>query len=294
MKILNLGSLNIDKIYEVEHIAKEGETILSNKHAVFHGGKGLNQSIALARAGAMVYHAGYIGTDGNTLRETLSEAGVYVDLISQIEDVSGHAIIQIDQYGQNSIIVHGGANQLVSKDYIDEVLAKFEAGDMLLLQNEVTNAAYAMTQAKKKGMLVALNPSPITRELLAYPFHQVDYLILNEVEGAALSGVEQFEEMVSVLHQKFPNTAIVLTIGINGVLYQDRSQSLQHDAYLVDAVDTTAAGDTFCGYFLASIAKNTNEVAIALELASKASALAVSTKGASNSIPTLEKVLRFV
>lgn len=293
MKIINLGSLNFDKVYDVPHFVSEGETILGLGYAEFLGGKGLNQSLALARAGAEVYHAGAIGPDGDPLRECLVESGVNVQYLQQIETVSGHAIIQ-NAGGQNCIIVYGGSNQCVTKEYIASVLKNFAPGDVLLLQNEVSNVPFAIEEAKRLGLKVAFNASPITAELLSYPLDQVDYFIINEVEGKALAATQEsdYEAILAALVARFPKATVVLTVGENGVLYQSGEKKARHKCYKVKVADTTAAGDTFCGYFLAGTAMGLSVEEI-LKQASMAGAIAVSKHGASTSIPVRSEVEAF-
>ncbi len=293
MRILNLGSLNYDKVYEMDHFIQEAETLLCKDYGEFLGGKGLNQSLALARAGAEVYHAGAIGTDGDLLKDCLDAAGVDTRYLQKKDTVSGHAIIQRSK-GQNCIIVYGGANRCISREYITEVLADFGPGDLLLLQNEIPNVDFAIEQAKARGMEVAFNASPITEEILNYPLSLVDYFIINEVEGKALSEInsDDYEEIITALAEKFPAAAIVLTVGEHGVLYQRGNEKLKQAVFKVPVVDTTAAGDTFCGYFLTCIAKGLS-VREALRIAGQAGALAVSRDGAAASIPTWSEVQQF-
>ena len=137
MKILNFGSINIDYVYSVDHIVQPGETIKGLDRNVFCGGKGLNQSIALANAKADVTHAGLIGEDGGMLLEALNAAEVHTDLIKTVKGSSSHTVIQVDRSGQNSILFFAGDNLAIKEDYIDEVIEKFEPGDYLLLQNEI-------------------------------------------------------------------------------------------------------------------------------------------------------------
>ena len=294
MKILNLGSLNIDKVYSVPHFVGAGETLSSTKMETFSGGKGLNQSIALARAGATVYHAGAIGEDGEGLRQLMADAGVHTDYLQTLPVVTGHAVIQLTPKGQNCIIISAGANGELTEAYIDSALSNFEAGDLLLVQNETNNVPYAIRRAKEKGMKVAFNASPISEALLQYPLEMVDYYLINEVEGKALAGEEAKtnEEILAALKKRFPAAAIVLTVGKDGVLYQFGEERASHGIYDVPVADTTAAGDTFCGYFLACTAKGL-PAAEALRMASLASSLAVSKKGAANSIPTWSEVEQF-
>ena len=294
MRILNFGSLNIDKVYSVDHFVRAGETILCTDMNIFCGGKGLNQSVALARAGAEVYHAGAIGTDGGLLREQLASSGAHLDYLQTLDMPSGHTALQVTPDGQNCIIVCAGSNARLTKDYIDRVLADFGPGDVMLVQNEVSNVPYMIRQAKARGLQVAFNASPITDSILSYPLELVDYYLINETEGRALSGCEatDYETILAALHEKFPAAAIVLTVGADGVLYQHGDERYAHGIYRVQAVDTTAAGDTFCGFFLASLARGLS-VPQALENASLASALAVSRPGACGSIPTWSEMEAF-
>lgn len=291
MKILSLGSLNIDLVYSVSHINLEGETISAKERETKQGGKGLNQSVALARAGAEVYMAGCVGADGRDLVETLRQAGADVGFIREVSDSSGHAIIQLADSGANSIIIYGGANLRITPEMIDETLDHFAPGDYILLQNEISNVDYAIRAAKDRGMKVAFNPSPISEELLSYPLELVDLFILNELEGQTLSGVESEKgsEVMASLIKKFPQATIVLTLGEKGAMYHGNGQDLTCPAHKVSVVDTTGAGDTFCGYFLACTMKGMAP-RVALETATQASALAIGKKGAAVSIPTLAQV----
>lgn len=290
MNIINFGSLNIDRVYNVESFVRAGQTVSSLGFNTFCGGKGLNQSIAAARAGATVIHAGAIGPDGEMLEACLRDSGVDVSALGHLSTATGHAIIQVDPSGQNCIIVTGGANTELTTEYIDSVLAQGQPGDIVLLQNEVNNLPYIMENAHRLGFRLAVNPSPITPELLKAPFELVDWLILNEIEGAEIAGrTGSNAEILETLHAKYPSTAIVLTLGSDGVLYQDKEQTASERCFPVKAVDTTAAGDTFCGYFLTGCMEGL-PVDECLTLASKAAAIAVTRAGASTSIPMRSEV----
>ena len=290
MKILNFGSLNIDNVYSVDHFVKPGETLSSDSLSVFCGGKGLNQSLALARAGADVYHAGMAGRDGAMLLDVMEKSGVHIQYVKITEGATGHAIIQVNRSGQNCILLYGGANQQVTEEFAEEVLSHFDKGDWLLLQNEISSVGSIIKAAKRKGMTVVLNPSPMNEKILEMPLELVDYFILNEVEAAGLCGCEQTEKMADELRNKFPGAKIVLTLGSKGAVYQDEDIRAAHGIYNVPVVDTTAAGDTFTGYFIEQISGGGSPEK-ALELASKASSLAVSRKGAEPSIPLMDEVL---
>lgn len=294
MRILNLGSLNFDKVYDVPHFVGAGETILASNYSEFLGGKGLNQSLALGRAGADITHAGAVGPDGQPLIDALSENNVHTALIQKVDTVSGNALIQCVN-GQNCIIVYPGANHCITEEYIDRVVSEFSAGDILLLQNEISCGDYAITRAKEQGMYVAFNASPITPSLFEFPLDLVDCFLINEVEGKALvqTDTDDYEVVLDLLQAKYPNAAVVLTLGGEGVYYKDAQQTIHYPAYKVPVVDTTAAGDTFTGFFLMAIARDIPKWE-ALRLATAAGALAVTQKGAANSIPVLEDVLRFI
>lgn len=295
MKILNLGSLNIDRTYTVRNFVQPKETISALHYEEFCGGKGLNQSVALARAGAEVYHAGAVGTDGFILYDMLETSGVHVKYLKRLDGASGHAVIQVDESGQNNIIICGGTNRRIEKDYIDEVIAEFEEGDMLVLQNEISNVPYAMEAAKKKGMKIAYNPAPMNEDVFECNLSLVDYFIVNEVEGRLLAGIESDkpEDIMGALKEKYPDAAFVLTLGENGSYYFDKNETHYQSIYKVDVVDTTGAGDTFTGFFLASIAKGF-DIPRALRKASAASAIGVGRKGAAQSIPNSNETVNFL
>lgn len=295
-KVLNYGSLNIDYVYNVEHFVRPGETTLSQGRNVFCGGKGLNQTIALARAGAQVYHAGAIGReDGGILLDIMEQSGVHTDFVFRRDCPSGHTFIQVDAGGQNCILLFGGSNRTQTKEEIADVLSHFSAGDYLILQNEVNLVDEMMRAAKARGMIVVLNPSPMDAAIADLPLELCDYLLLNEVEAGDLCGANtNAQELLAAVCAKFPKTAIVLTLGGDGCIYKspDMAQPISQGIFRVPVVDTTAAGDTFTGYFIHGIScgKTPEE---ALELASKASAIAVSRSGAAPSIPTAAEVTAF-
>lgn len=293
MKILNYGSLNFDRVYDVPHFAQAQETVLSSGYGEFLGGKGLNQSVALARAGARVYHLGAVGRDGDPFISRLREEGVDTEFLDRLDTVSGHAVIQ-NADGQNCIIVCSGSNGMVSRDRIREAVGQFEAGDLLLLQNEMANAGYCIKCAKDRGMKVAFNASPVTAQLKDYPLECVDIFLVNEVEARALAMTKEtdYDAVLERMGDRFPNAAIVMTVGADGVLYREAGRTLRRDAYRVPVVDTTAAGDTFCGYFIAGLAEGL-EIGENLRRATAAGALAIGRKGASNSIPSRRQVEAF-
>lgn len=292
MKILNFGSLNLDKVYTVPHFVAPGETLSAARLETFCGGKGLNQSIALARAGAEVWHAGCVGkADGGMLTDALAAAGVDVSLVRRLDCPTGHAVIQVDAAGQNSILLFGGANQAVTPEQVDAALDRFAPGDILVLQNETNCLRELLEGAGARGMTVALNPSPMTPDLLELPLDKVGWFFVNEVEAAQICGGETEEKCLDLMLERWPGSRVVLTLGSRGCVYADASRRVARPACRVKAVDTTAAGDTFSGFFLARIAAG-DAVEDALDTATRAAAIAVGRKGASGSIPTLDEVAR--
>jgi ribokinase len=286
MRVLNFGSLNVDHVYRVEHIVRPGETLGSGSYARFPGGKGANQSVALARAGAAVWHAGKLGPESAWLRDRLAADGVRTEFLRVGEEPGGHAIIQVEEgSGQNSIVLFGGANQSISGEQIDEALAAFSPGDVLLLQNEINATAELIRRGHAAGLRVCLNPAPMDDSVLAFPLELLDLLVVNEHEGAALAGTADPASLLDVLATRYPRTRICLTLGAAGVVFRDVSgETFRQAGQRVAAVDTTAAGDTFIGYFLAAeLAGKT--VPEALADACAAAALSVTRPGAMDSIP---------
>ena len=295
MKILVFGSLNIDHVYQVHHFVQPGETLASDSLQRFSGGKGMNQSVAFARFGALVWHAGAVGKqDYQMLLKELEEAGVHTELLLKKDAPNGHAIIQKTPEGENSILLYGGANQMVTEKDADFVLSHFAQGDLIVLQNEISQGAYIMEKAHLIGMKIALNPSPMNQAIMRMPLSYVDFLILNELEGAALSGAakECPREMLDQLMRAFPAAQIVLTLGGSGSVYGYQGKTYTQPVYPVKTVDTTAAGDTFTGFFLGSIMCG-NGVEQSLATAAKAAAICVSRNGAGVSIPSLQEVETF-
>ncbi len=289
MKILNFGSCNIDYVYSLDHIVVPGETQATHALSVFPGGKGLNQSIAVARAGIEIFHAGCIGTDGELLLSILIENGVNVTHLRRVNEKNGHAIIQVSDKGENSIFLYPGSNFMIEKEDIDRVLSHFDAGDILLLQNEISGVEHLIRQAAARGMCVVFNPAPFTEDLRDLDWNLVSYLILNEVEIGQLTSITEAERALQTLSSRCPRIKIVLTLGARGGIYKDASHELPYSAYSVTAVDTTAAGDTFTGYFVAGIAKE-KSIEENLRDAAAASAIAVTRMGAAPSIPTYDEV----
>ena len=285
MNILNFGSLNIDLVYQVEHIARPGETIASSSHQVFAGGKGANQSAALARAGARVFHAGQVGPDGQWLVDKLAGLGVDVQHIRVGDVPTGHAIIQVDRRGQNSIVLFAGANAQIDRGAIDTALSRFDRGDILLLQNEINDVSYIIAAASERSLTICLNPAPFGPQVRAYPLELVDLLIVNETEATGLAGASTLPALAALC----PHAQIALTLGADGAHYRSPTEEFHLPAPHVEAKDTTGAGDTFIGYFLQGLTASMT-ARDAMTRAVQAAGLCVTRPGAMDSIPVADEV----
>ena len=276
MKILNFGSLNLDYVYQVEHFVQPGETLSALSQSVNCGGKGLNQSIALAKAGAEVYHAGCIGAGGERLARELAENGVDTSCLITVEDIQGNAVIQVDRSGENCILLFGGSNRDITPEMVRKVMERFEPGDYLVLQNEVSCLPEMVAEAKARGMKVVLNPSPFEESLLHLDFNAIAWLLVNEVEAEQISG------------KKDHTWSRLMRCGLVAKQYTPEGRTEQK-AYPSSVVDTTAAGDTFTGYFLTTLTEGM-EIGECMRRASKAASISVSRAGAAVSIPGRQEV----
>ena len=290
MAFLVMGSLNYDDNYFLDHIVMPGETIASQTMEAACGGKGFNQAVALAKAGAEVYLAGLVGeADGERICQEARENGIKDTFLRKKEGYTGKAIIQIDQAGQNSIVLFGGANRQWTLEYVDKVLEHFQAEDILILQNEINVTAEIITKAWKKGMKIVLNPSPFEEKILNWPLEKVSLFLLNEVEGGQMTGEKEPEKILKRLQAKYPNAAFVLTYGEKGAWYVGNGETAYCPAKNVKVIDTTAAGDTFTGYFLSARGRGYG-VEESLKKATAAAGEAVTRKGAAVSIPCWEEL----
>ena len=294
MKILVLGSINIDYNYSVGHITTPKETQASFQLEMCPGGKGLNQAISLARAGMEVQLAGMVGEDGTELLETIQQYGVDTSLVRVTSGRTGHAIIQVDETGQNAILLYGGANKTIDEDYIDSVLEGYGESDVLVIQNEVSCLQYIIDNAASKGMFIVLNPSPCTRELLRSDLSKVSMFCLNEVEGRAMTSYVQPGDILIHLEELYPDSEFVFTLGAQGAFYKKGVNQCYHPSLAVSVTDSTAAGDVFESYFLAAYLEGKTPTE-ALKWATYAAALSITHVGAAYlSAPTRQQVEDFM
>ena len=247
----------------------------------------------MARAGAKVYHANCIGADGAFLRALLEESGVDTAYLRPTDEMQGHAVIQVDKKGENCILLYGGSNRVVTQAQIDETLAGFEAGDWLVLQNEINLLPRIVDAAYDKGMRIALNPSPYEDSLREVDFSKLSWLLVNEVEASQISGSDDPERAWDVLHARYPALSVLITLGGAGSVAHRVSdggvETARQEAFRVQAVDTTAAGDTYTGYFIGGLAEG-RPLAECMKRASLASSISVTRAGAAVSIPERAEV----
>ncbi len=294
MKALVFGSLNLDRTYHVEHIVRPGETIASSLMELFPGGKGLNQAVALSRAGMKVCFAGAVGEDGGLLEDALSQNGIDFGRVQRLPGPSGHAIIQVDGEGANSILILSGANGGITPEYAKKALCGFGAGDVMLCQNEISSMPFILKTAHAQGICTVYNPSPMNSAALACDLGDVDCLVINESEARALVGEGEPAKALEACRRLNARMEVLLTLGSEGSCFMDQSGAVTRMGICpVEAVDTTAAGDCFEGFFVAACARGKGPKE-ALRMAAAASALCVTKKGASPSIPSLAEAEAFM
>ncbi len=293
MTVYNFGSINLDHLYKVDHFVRPGETMASESYQMQLGGKGANQSIALAKANAEVKHVGAVHLDDSNVLHELSSVGVLTSLIEQTQTPTGHAIIQLNKEAENAIILFAGANHTLSEQQVDSVIQQISVDDWVLLQNETNQIGYIVKQAHNNNIPVAFNPAPmdvaLTQELM--PF--IRLLIVNEVEAMDLMQVDTVDAAKESLQRQYPNLAIIMTLGSDGVRYLCGDEDVYVPAFKVTPVDTTAAGDTFIGFCLAALMEKA-PIKDALIRACAASALCVTRLGAAPAIPTKLEVDEFL
>ncbi len=293
MKVLNFGSMNADSVFQVSHFVQPGETLSTLSQSIVAGGKGLNQSISLSRAGVPVCHAGCVGRGGEFLVRLLQENGVDTSLIRPVDELQGSTAIQVVPSGENSILLFAGSNHCITKAQMEETLALFSAGDWLILQNELNDLALLVDLAFAKGMKIVLNASPISDSLFDVDFGKIHWMLINELEAQQITGCADPDEAWWQLHEAYPQLSVLITLGSAGSqamrVEEGAMEIARQAAFPVQAVDTTGAGDTFTGYFIAGLLEGL-PLAMCMRRASMASALSVTHLGAAESIPTKKEV----
>ena len=281
--IYNLGSINIDKTYRVPHLPGAGETLAAHELQVGLGGKGANMSVAAARGAGRVVHVGAIGPEGQWTVDRLLEYGVDTRHIFYSSEETGHAVIAVDDDGENQILLWPGANAALSEAHVIKVLASVEAGDYFVTQNETNLQAFAAKIAKERGATIVYAAAPFSVGAVREMLPLTDILVLNEVEA------EQLAQAMGCPVSDLPIGEIVVTLGAKGVRHFGPDGETTYPAFEVEAVDTTGAGDTFTGYLIAGLSRG-QPMAQAIRLGQKAAALMVSRVGTADVIPDLKEI----
>lgn len=287
MAILNVGSINWDTVLRVPHLPHAGETIVATSSARGLGGKGLNQSVAIVRAGGRVCHVGAVGGDDASILAAIEAHGIATSLVVRLGDaLTGSATIMVDDRGENVIVVDAGANRRIPEDTVMTALAGMRAGDWLLVQNETNLIDFSLREARARGLKTAFAAAPFDAAAVMPLIGTVDLLAVNAVEYAQLCDAAGGADSLPVA------TEILVTMGGKGAELHSAGRIERVDALRVDAQDTTGAGDTFFGYFLACRDQGA-DTAEALATAAAAAALQVTRPGAADAIPARDEVDAF-
>lgn len=276
----NLGSINLDLVYQVPHFPAPGETLMSTDFRRYPGGKGLNQSVAMARAGARVVHIGACGPDADFCLQELSDAGVEL-AVDQTRPVSGQGVIYVDPTGENQIVLLPAANLEITPQQISQGLGAMDCQDWLVLQNETNLQAEAAKLARGLGARVAYSAAPFESHALAEILPDVDLVAMNQGES------EQAMQALEAQPERW-GCQVLITLGSQGSKFFDGQQWFEQAAMAVEPVDTTGAGDTFFGYFIAHLDQAGPQQA--LNLATRAAAIQITRPGAASAIPSLDEL----
>lgn len=300
-KVVVLGSLNVDRILQMDRVPEPGETLALNNQDMDGGGKGANQAIAAARSGAQTSFIGRVGADenGKFMLQQLVNSGVTTDLVAVDEDAgTGQAFVMVEKSGENRILIYGGANAQLSATDVKKAQTQIAAADLMVAQLEtpVETTQFAFQMAKELGVKTILNPAPAVAKLPAELLKNTDVITPNETEVEILTGIAVTDEAAMLkaaqrLHDLGVAT-VIITLGSKGVFYDDGVQHGIVPAFKVWAVDTTAAGDTFLGALSSELNPDLSNLKTAIEYGNKASSLAVQKMGAQPSIPTRKDILK--
>lgn len=298
-KVTVVGSLNVDTTMKIKRMPLPGETISTLGKSSAAGGKGANQAVSAARSGAQTFFVGEVGKDsgGEMMLNDLRENGIDVSGIRENAQVgTGSAAILLDEHGQNSILVYGGANQQLSVDDVNAAKKQIMEADFVVAQFETPQAATLRTfeLAKENGVTTILNPAP-AQKIDPAVLKLTDLIIPNETESQALTGIIITDETSMLMSAaKFAQMGVrnlIITVGAKGAFYCTQDGYNFIPAFKVNAVDTTAAGDTFIGALASQLKPDMSNIEKALVYAQRASSLAVQKMGALPSIPTKQQVI---
>ncbi len=293
--ILNFGSINIDYVYRLKTLPQAGETLSCQGFARFLGGKGINQSIAIARAGGAVKHIGAVGADGAFALAQIADMGLDTNDIRVTDTATGHAVICLDTQGENHIIIHAGANAELTRDQINNALDTNANANpkpppnsqWVVIQNETNLTEYIAKSAKQRGLSLAYSAAPFDATACQTILPYLDILAVNETEATALSHAMQ----TPITELKIPT--LLITKGAMGAELWQNGACISVKGLPVKAIDTVGAGDTFFGSFIARL-QNGETPQQALNYAATAAALQCTQKGAATAIPSQQTVLNLM
>ncbi len=285
MTVFNLGSINADLFYRVPHLLAPGETLASTKHSRGLGGKGANMSVAIARAAARAVHIGAVGSDGRWAVERLLEYGVDTRSIVELDTVTGHAVIMVDDQGENAILIHPGANRALTETHIASALGAASEEDFFLFQNETSGQVEGATLASARGMRVVYAAAPFDAKAVEAVLPMLDILVVNAVEA------QQLTDELGVALADLPVRDVIVTLGGDGCRWINTDEGTEHTfpAIPVTAVDTTGAGDTFTGFLVAALDRGL-PMEQAISLGQQAGAIMVTRHGTADVIPDLKDI----
>jgi ribokinase len=285
MAVFNLGSINADLFYQVPHLLAPGETLASTDHSRGLGGKGANMSVAIARAAARAVHIGAVGPDGRWAVDRLLEYGVDTRNIFELDVPTGHAVIMVDDHGENAILLYPGANRALTETHIASALEAATDADTFLFQNETSAQVEGATLASSKGMRVVYAAAPFDAGSVEAVLPMLDILVMNEVEA------QQLTDALGVVLTDLPVRDIVVTLGGDGCRWvnTDDGTDQTFPAIPVTPVDTTGAGDTFTGFLVAALDRGL-PMEQAISLGQQAGAIMVTRHGTADVIPDLKDI----
>ena len=285
MAVYNLGSINADLFYRLPHLIAPGETLASTEHSRGLGGKGANMSVAIARAAARAVHIGAVGADGRWAVERLLEYGVDTRNIVELDVPTGHAVIMVDDHGENAILLYPGANRDVTETHIASALQAATDLDTFVLQNETSGQVEAAKLASGKGMRVVYAAAPFDAQAVEAVLPMLDVLVMNAVEA------QQLTDALGMTLADLPVRDVIVTLGGDGCRWINTDDGTERTfpAIPVTPVDTTGAGDTFTGFLVAGLDRGL-PMEQAISLGQQAGAIMVTRHGTADVIPDLKDI----
>lgn len=291
VNILNFGKLSVEHIYSATNIDFSKNITEIGALQTFAGGRGLNISVALSRAGfTKNHHAGIVGADGEFLRDALKNSGVNTSNIKIVDEATAHSIILLITNTEHKKFSFGGTNLNITKSFADAVLSKFTEEDILIIDDGISNYEYIIGEAQQMGMKIFFAPENTTINIDLSLLH---HIFISEEQAITISGESKREEIIKYFKEKHPALRVLIDFSDNGFLYINKTQTLFQPAYKGEKVDTTAGFDTFIGYFIALVSKN-KKIGEVLRLSSAARTLSVAKRGAAITIPYENEILAVI